>query len=218
MIVVIQCASQKRADAGFLRTRNAAPVIFVADPRQAPPIENGLYARPDDLSDSGESWRDVLLEYNSEPGDNPLRLLPAFQLYANGTYRRIVEQLGARNTYILSAGWGLINAEFLTPCYDITFSVAAEPFKRRRKAETYRDLCMLPEDVEEPMLFFGGRDYLPLFCALTKSFKCKKTVFYNSGQRPDAPGASLVRFQTTTRTNWHYECANAFLNGEIGVA
>ena len=131
MIVVIQCASRKRADAGFLRTRNGAPVLFVANPQQAPTVENGLYARPDDLSESGKSWRDVLLEYNRRASDNPLRLLPAYQLYANETYRRLFEKFGADNTYILSAGWGLINSEFLTPYYDITFSAMADAFTGR---------------------------------------------------------------------------------------
>ena len=64
------------------------------------------------------------------------------------------------NTYILSAGWGLINSEFLTPYYDITFSAAADNYKRRRKADTYRDFCMLPEDVDELIVFFG-RQGLP---------------------------------------------------------
>jgi hypothetical protein len=75
----------------------------------------------------------VLLAYNRNPGNNPLGLVPAFELYANETYRSLVEQCGTENTYILSAGWGLINAAFLTPYYDITFSAAADPYKRRMR-------------------------------------------------------------------------------------
>ena len=80
----------------------------------------------------------------------------------------------------------------------IVASVSAEPYKRRRKGDLYRDLRMLPNDTDEPIVFFGG----------------KRTVFYNSGYAPAAQGCALVRFVTTTRTNWHYECARNF-NGDL---
>ena len=47
-------------------------------------------------------------------------------------YRELVHALGAENVFILSAGWGLLSADFLTPNYDITFSATAERYKRRR--------------------------------------------------------------------------------------
>ncbi len=31
------------------------------------------------------------------------------------------------------------------------------------------------------------------------------------------PGYTLKRYLTTTRTNWHYGCANAFIDGEVGI-
>lgn len=216
MIVVIQCAAKKRDDAGHLRTKDGTPVLFVADPDKAPPEAGYVYARPDDIADDGKSWRDILLGYNRQPGNNPLGLLPAFELYGNAAYRRLADRVGTRNLFILSAGWGLINAAFLTPCYDITFSAQAEPYKRRRKTDHYRDLRMVPEDTAEPILFFGGKDYLPLFRELTDSVRSPRTVFYNSATVPQIPGGFAVRYQTTTRTNWHYECVNAFLRGEIG--
>jgi hypothetical protein len=104
----------------------------------------------------------------------------------------------------------------LTPYYDITFSAAADAFKRRRKSDSYHDLCMMPGDVDEPVVFFGGKDYLPLFCELTRSVRSKRIVFYNSAQAPSAPGCSIVRFNTATRTNWHYECVEAILAGRLG--
>jgi hypothetical protein len=217
MIVVIQCAATKREGAGTMRTESGKPVMFVADPSNAPPDENRVYARPDDASDTGESWRDMLLRYNQEPTNNPLHLFPAFRLYRNPIYTRLVERFGEENTYILSAGWGLINASFLTPSYDITFSSSAEAYKRRRKQDRYLDLRTLPADTDEEVVFFGGKDYLPLFCALTSSLSGRKTVFYNSGTAPDAPGCSLERFATTTRTNWHYECAKAYLDHQRGI-
>ena len=218
MIGVIQCAATKQTKAGRFRTATGKPVLFVADPSKAPTSADCLYARPDDLSDDGTSWRECVLRYNNAPDPNPLGLLPAFMLYENDIYRRLVEKFGLKNTYILSAGWGLITAAFLTPDYDITFSPSADAYKRRKHNDTYRDFCMLPADVEEPVLFFGGRDYAPFFAEVTKSINTRKTVFYNSVEPPAVPGCVLQRFETTTRTNWQYECAKAFVEGKITLA
>jgi hypothetical protein len=120
------------------------------------------------------------------------------------------------NVFILSAGWGLISAGFLTPQYDITFSRSAEAYKRRGKREHYSDLCMLPECADD-VVFLGGKDYLPLFCTLTNSVRGRKTVFFNSKCTPDAPGCRLERFGTVARTNWHYQCANALIDGGLSA-
>lgn len=212
MIIVIQCAASKQADAGCLRSRSKKPVLFVADPELAPTSEERLYARPDDLCEDGISWREMLLTYNASPFDNPLGLYPAYQLYRNRIYRRLIDRFGSDKVYILSAGWGLIAATFLTPNYDITFSPMAAGYKRRRRRDYYSDLCMLPNQTDEKIVFFGGKDYLPLFCSLTSGIRSQKTIFYNSARPLRAEGYVLERFETTTRTNWHYECANAFLN------
>lgn len=220
MIVVIQCASRKRPDAGCLRRQDGMKVFFVADPTDAPPMDGCAYARPDDLSDAGVTWRQVLLHYNNHPGNNPLGLCTAFELYENDTYRRLADRFGTDKTYILSAGWGLINAAFLTPNYDITFSPSVKkkaPYKLRKKTDDYDDFCMLPPGTGEPVLFFGGKDYVPLFCKLTQMFKGARILLYNSSRPPDASGCLAERFLTTTRTNWHYECAKAFLDGRINL-
>ena len=84
-----------------------------------------------------------LVRYNEAPGNNPLSLLPAFELYERDTYRALVKRFGIDKAYILSAGWGLIPASFLTPCYDVTFAANADDWKRRRKRDAYNDLSML---------------------------------------------------------------------------
>jgi len=218
LIVVIQCAAKKRDDAGYLTTSDGRRVLFVANPDLAPPKSGYIYARPDQMSEHGKSWRDVLLEYNRQPGDNPFGLLPAFEMYVNKAYRRLAERVGIEKMFVLSAGWGLISASFLTPCYDITFSAQAEPYKRRRKADAYRDIVMISKDAAEPIVFFGGKDYLPLFSELTHGVESGKTAFYNSTSAPQAAGVSAQRFHTTTRTNWHYECVNAFLMEKLPMA
>ncbi len=217
MIVVIQCAAGKRAGAGHLVSADGRPVDFVADPASAPSDPGRVCARPDDPCGGAISWRQALLTYNREPRNNPLGLYPAYRLYENRTYERLADRFGLSKLYILSAGWGLIAANFLTPYYDITFSQSADGYKRRKKLDRYDDFRVLPDDTEEEILFFGGKDYLPLFCSLTRSVKATKAAFYNSAQRPQMDGCKLVRFDTTTRTNWHYECAKAFLNGDVTI-
>ena len=212
---MIQCAARKQPDAGHLLTASGQPVYFVARPQIAPHQPNRLYARPDDLSNDGASWREHLLSYNANRGANPLHLYPAYELYQNRAYRRLVDQFGVSNVYILSAGWGMIAANFLTPSYDITFSSSAKAYKRRRKADPYKDFVMLPPKTRDDIVFFGGKDYLPLFCSLTKACRAKKIVFFNSSIIPRCDGYEFIRFRTNTQTNWHYQCVKAFLDGRI---
>ena len=75
------------------------------------------------------------------------------------------------------------------------------------------------EDDGEEMIFLGGKSYLPLFHALTGNMKGKKTVFYNSLTLPSPllPNVEMVRFEKTTRTNWHYECAYALVEDKIAI-
>ena len=215
MIVVMQCAARKKPNAGHLRRLDGRAVTFVANPGVAPLGASRAYARPDDASDVGPSWRTVLREYNADPGHNPLGLIPAWQLYANRTYGLLAEHCGLARLYILSAGWGLIQADFLTPAYDITFSPNAGTYKRRGKKDRYEDFRMLPPNCTEPIIFFGGKDYVSLFCTLSQDAKAPRTVWYNSEKAPRAPGCVLRRFHTPLRTNWHYECAKAFIAGNL---
>ncbi len=215
MIVVIQCAAGKRPEAGHLIATSGKPVDFVAHPQIAPRDPDRVYARPDDRCEDGTSWRQLLLKYNDDPGRNHLRLYPAYHLYENKAYGRLVDRFGLKNVYVLSAGWGLIRADFLTPSYDITFSPSADAYKRRRKTDRYDDFRMLPGNTKEDVVFLGGKDYLPLFCSLTDTIQSRKIVFFNSASVPWSNGCTFKRFETTTRTNWHYECANAILDGTV---
>ena len=207
MKYVIQCAAGKYSGAGTLNTPDGIPVLFVADPEQAPKDRKTIYARPDDLFTSGLTWRNHLLDYNNNEKDkNPLDLRPAYQLYANSIYHMLVEKFGLESVFILSAGWGLIPAGFLIPNYDITFSSNADPYKRRQKSDVFDDFSMLPDG--DDVVFVGGKSYLNLFCQLTINTSSTKTVYYNSLNCPDLPsGFNSKLYKTRTRTNWHYECA-----------
>lgn len=213
MIVVVQCAARKRPDAGMLRTKAGAPVLFVADPTKAPNSPGYTYVRPDDLDEDGVPWRQRLLAYNRDDA-NELSLKQAADLYSNSAYRALVDKVGLDRTFILSAGWGLIRSDFLTPRYDITFSAAAAPYARRRKTDRYGDFCMLPSEPRERIAFFGGRDYVPLFVSLTAGTRTERVVIHNSSMK-EIVGCSLHRFETSTRTNWHYEAVRAYIREEL---
>ena len=218
MIVVIQCAKSKQTNAGFLRTPDGKKVLFVNDPRDAPAREGCVHAHPDGTTDTGHTWREKLRAFNQSRGDNPLGLLPAWRLYKDNIYSRLAHEHGVENLYILSAGWGLIAADFLTPCYDITFSRAknVEPWKRRKADTRYNDFNMLPEESEGPIVFFVSKKYAPLARELTRSHKARKIMYYKSVTEPQASGCEVIKYETRKRTNWHYECAKAFLDGAIG--
>jgi hypothetical protein len=139
--------------------------------------------------------------------------IPSYQLYENKAYGRLMDRFGLRNVYVLSAGWGLIRADFLTPF----FSPRADPYRRRRKTDRYDDFRMLPRNTKRDIVFFGGKDYLPLFCLLTYTIRSKKIVFFNSKITLQLNGCTLRRFKTATRTNWHYKCTNAVMDGTIRI-
>jgi hypothetical protein len=51
---------------------------------------------------------------------------------------------------------------------------------------------------------------------LTRDQVEKQVVFVNSGKQPDLPrDFAAVRYPTTTRTNWHYECARDLAAGRL---
>jgi hypothetical protein len=215
MKIVIQCAARKDPSAGSLRAADGREVLLVAQPDLAPSEAIRRYARPDDVSDDGRTWRERLIVCNAA-AENPLNLLPAYRLYMHDAYRALADRFGLERLFILSAGWGLIPANFLTPSYDITFTTSAEEWKRRRKGDHYHDFQMLPND-EGPIVFVGGKDYLPLFAKLTASFRARKLVFFNSRIPPNLPGFEAIRYPTTTRTNWHYECARDLASGRSSL-
>ena len=217
-IVVIQCAAGKRPDAGHLRCGDGRKVMFVAEPDLAPATPGYVYTRPDDRADNSLSGREELLRYNQkQAADNPLGLLPAWRLYQNPTYELLYRKYGPDGLYILSAGWGLLRADFLTPYYDITFSNATNvgKHKRRGKRDAYADFRMLPDDTVKPVVFFGGKDYVGLFCELTGRIQGPRRVFYNSNIAPKAPGCQTRKFYTNIRTNWHYKAAREYVEGLI---
>ncbi len=211
MKVVIACAGSKAGNASYMKTEDRICVKFVGDPdlaKEASPKPGFCYARPDGDAKGDKTWRDKLIAYNESCTEaNPFKLLQAYKLYKPKIYTQLVEVFGKDNVYILSAGWGLIRASFLTPNYDITFSGQADAYKRRGKNQhrQYCDFNHLESAIDEDLLFFGGKDYLPLLCCLTQCYQGRRIVYY-SGNKPNCDDVEFVPYETSTRI-WYYECA-----------
>ncbi len=221
VLVVIQCAADKDENAGHFMSDDGRKILFVAHPCRAPASASIVCRRPDDLEPSGRSYRDALIAYNREHRkENPFGLLPALDLYQDKekAYGGLADKFGRERVFILSAGWGLIDADFLTPKYDITFSKRArrkDAYKRRLQRDLgYRDCRMIPEETSSHVVFLGSKDYIPLFCETTVGI-ARRTVFYKADTSPDAPGCTLRHYQTSRRTNWHYECAKKLISGAL---
>lgn len=214
MIIVIQCAGSKKFGASTLQTKRGQPVRFVAHPELAPGSRE-IFAKPDDRSDDGTTWRDLLLEVNRGSSPSSPGLLTAGNLYRPSAYQQLLKHVGYEKLYILSAGWGLVRSDFLLPDYDITFSGQADAYKRRRMSDSYSDFSMLPSNSDEPILFFGGKDYLPLFRKLSANYLGTRFVLYKSAQRPNCPECATVHFVTSRSTNWHYEAVENFIGGNL---
>ncbi len=218
MRLVIQCAGSKR-EGGFLRAPDGRSIKFVAHPELASTAEQAAHflARPDDIATGSQTWRDLVVDYNavSVTGGNLSGLWRASRLYEPPVYERLITKFGADSVYILSAGWGLIRATFLTPNYDITFSSQAEGMKRRRRGDRFQDFIQLDTGSTDPIVFLGGKDYLPLFCWLTIRSQAARLIYFNSSTPPYAPGCRVEKFETSARTNWHYLCAEKLIAGTL---
>jgi len=213
MKIIIQCAGSKNTNAGYFKTKEGKPIKFVAAPNQCNHEEGFIYQHPDDFSERGISWKEELLEYNIK-NENNYNLLPAYKLYKNNIYRALVEKFGVENIFILSAGWGLIRSDFLMPVYNITFSSSRKCIKRYIK-DSWHDLNMLPNSSDN-VIFLGGKNYLQMFNDITKNYKGKRIVFYNSDIKPHLNNnCEIIRFNTMRKTNWHYECAEKLITGEL---
>ncbi|MBE9524951.1 MAG: hypothetical protein IMY76_07610 [Chloroflexi bacterium] len=209
MKIVIQCAGSKNKG-GFLKTGDGRPVVFVANPSLAPENADCIYAHPDGMRSDGKSWRQYLVEYNALKPHNPDGLYAAIDLYRSSAYADLKDTFGAEKVFILSAGWGLVRGDFLLPSYDITFSQSGKstPYISRAINQDFMDFNMLDLTSRYALVYLGGKDYIPLFCDLTQSYAGERTVIFNAATPPKAPGCLHVKFDTTIRTNWHYECAH----------
>lgn len=217
MKIVIQCAQTKLQDAGTFSHVSGQRIWFVANPKQCPaPTSQLISCRPDDeIGFMPGTWRDLLVRYNRD-NSNPNALFRAADLYRPKIYQSLVARYGWQNVFILSAGWGLVRADYLIPPYDITFSAQASPCNRRSQRDFFKDFQHFQKygvSSDETIYFFGGKDYLALFHSLTKDIAAAKIVHY-AGRIPEKhEGYHYVRYKSFT--NWHYACVRDFMTGKV---
>lgn len=223
MNIVIQRAASKHPG-GSLKTTGGQKVCFVANPDLASRTPGCIYARPDDPSGEGVSWRQRQEEYVSTQTGNPLGLLKAYELYEPPPYAQLVKRFTEKKVFILSAGWGLIRADYPTPAYNITFSYQAK--KKNPSAYCasrcgYQYFQQIPRHANDPIVFLGGMDYIPVFRSLVESLNRRTIVFAKDGAPTEKVRRMLPRqwevrpFQTKRVQNWHYDCAVALANGTL---
>ena len=214
MKIVIQCAGRKKESAGRLTKLSGERVLFVAHPDKCSSQAN--CHRPDDHADGRDgTWRDYLKIYNQK-GLNPDNLFHAWELYRPPIYKALVEKYGVQDVFILSAGWGLIRSDYLLPYYNITFSNQGEPYSKRRRRDWFRDFNHLEDagiHADEAVYFFGGQDYLPLYLTLTQNIVARKVIYNSRGSDFQLQGYECITYRSYT--NWHYSCAQAFIDDRI---
>ncbi len=221
MKIVIPCASRKVPVEGgdfegFMRGyKKDKPVKFVADPNHCElKFKDSVvrYAHPDEADCDGVKFREKLCAYNEEfnsDGCNPHKLLPAYKLYNKSIYSKLVDSYGIDRTYILSAGWGIVRADFLLPMYDITFSSrVGEKYKKRKSSDVWLDFNHLGNECEDTLCLFGTANYIDLFLDLTSQYKGKRIVYCKSGRwYPSSETLKFVKCNLSARTNWQNICA-----------
>ncbi|MBM4146406.1 MAG: hypothetical protein FJ240_09075 [Nitrospira sp.] len=213
--VVIQCCASKRDDAGTFKLLNGDKVYFVARPDRCPVKKGVAYFRPDDVNpDTGYTWREYLKNYNRQHS-NPDKLLKASNLYKPKIYQLLAEN-SRWETYILSAGWGLIKADYLLPSYDITFSSnIKDKWKIRDRKDKYYDFNHLRTKENDTIYFFGGMDYVEPFYEFTRSLRTNVVIYFRNKNIKRQDSYRYVPYRKRIRTNWHYKCAKDFINGRI---
>src|SRR5262249_16040670 len=135
-------------------------------------------------------------------------------------YRDLADAFGWDNVFVLSAGWGLIRASFWTPDYNITFSTQAKkdrPWVWRNTNDRHRvwlDFTHLKDaqvSQDEPIHFFAGKNYRPLYYALMTTLPGKKIVHYK-GNLERRDGFQYAEYEGPEKNRtWHYRAAKEFL-------
>jgi hypothetical protein len=217
--IIIQCSGRKNGGPWTVGRLGGINAKFVSHPdscRVTPGIK--LFKPDDKIPDSSKSWREFLINYNKH-ADNPDHLLKAGSLYQDKTYGLLISKFGWENTYILSAGWGLVRSDYYLPLYDITFSKKVDDCYRRKKTDKFNDFNHLsPEEngiVDDGIFIFVTSDYLDLLYELTKNIPVKKYIFYISEKTRRLSGYEYIKYHTNQRTNWQYSCAQDFASGKI---
>jgi hypothetical protein len=224
MIIVIQCANRKVANAPTL-TLNGNAVHFVVKPR-----DEQKDKRPwDQIPGSDKTWIDCVKAYNETGGAIPgeyiklnigtedgRQLMQCGNLYKHPVYSELMAACGLRNVYILSAGWGLVRADKYIPNYNITFNPSGDHSVRIGVKDRLQYPFMSDEipDNGEINLFIS-RAYVLYWSHLYLGIVQRTVLHWRLGQElPDGQYRTVIKHDCgNQRTNWHYTAARQFIAG-----
>lgn len=217
MKIIISCCDRKN---GEPFRHNGEEINFVSHVNEVL-INNEFYFHPDDLvPNENITWRELIAQ--QELNNN---LTTAHELYSPPIYNSLFQNYG-NDLYIFSAGWGIVRADFRLPKYNITFSNNNNIpiYARRNHNDIFNDFNQLQGINEnERIIFIAGSDYVLPFCELSAPLPNEKIIIYKSGlvlnNNPylNNNNFQFIHYQTTTRTNWHYEFARRLINNEFEI-
>jgi hypothetical protein len=167
-----------------------------------------------------KTWRDLVKEQNHPD------LVPAYSLYHRDIYRDLHNEFGS-HFYILSAGWGIIKADFKIPVYNITYSRDPGFPEHAKRIDNYgwEDFNHLQDDVvkfdpDSEIILFAGSSYVPPFRDMTRSIvsflhrkRIKITIKYKRQTVPQpGDGFKYDYYSTNLNRIWYYKAAEKFLD------
>jgi len=220
--VVMACSSGKHDNAHISVNNQTIKFKAVSNPE----IFEFL---PDDPKPNDNcTWRKWV-----EDNQNNADAIPAlaYNLYSprnpfNDAYVNLYNAFNNR-FYILSAGWGLLKANFRLPNYDITFSAGGAANQRvfQNINPAFIDFNHLTNNHNEGLIgrnedvvFMGGRSYIQQFISLTENSLNNKLIYY-FGMNPPGDvlplGFSYRNYVHPDATNytWYYYLAQDYANG-----
>jgi hypothetical protein len=215
--IIISCCDRKN---GGPLIHNGEVINFVSHVDQVVPNDE-MYFHPDDLVPNEDiTWRELVRQQGL---NNNLQL--AHELYRPSIYNSLFQNYG-NDLFIISAGWGIIRADYRLPKYNVTFSNTniIPNYARRNHGDIFHD-CNHLEGIEanERIIVIAGSDYVLPFCQLTEDLPNEKIIIYknqnllNNNPYLDNNNFQFQNYQTNRRTNWHYEFAERLMKNEIEI-
>lgn len=218
-IIPVLCCSSEKNNNQFIYKDDQPAVKFVASPRGVSQDGVKFYKPDDKIPEENRTWRDLVLEQKHN------NLVPAYLLYKRDIYRELYNEFRGQ-FYILSAGWGIIRADFKIPAYDITYSTAGDmpEYVKRTDNYGYKDINHLKDDFSKlgrdtEVILFAPYDYVRPFCNMTQSIPFnKKTIKFRSKKIHNdflllgKKGYDFDYFPDGGPHDWFYKAAEVFLN------
>jgi len=182
--------------------------VIIYNLKHNPSISDAKELLKAQLSDPSDQACNLAADYSKCP-----KLLPAYKLYTPNPYYLLKNTFGPKNFYVLSLGMGLVRSDFMIPACKMAFgsSPSVKPYEivKQSDIDPTKDINMLPDDVEGPVVLLAGLKYVCWFCELTENVQASRIICHVSKHLPEDQNYERCKFETRRRTTWYYECAEA---------